>query len=411
MRWFRQLRLCIIIGLAVSSCAARAITLVFRYDDFSTTSPVELDQRVMEAFRGRGMAVTFAVIPAIAARDKVQKGTVLPLTPDRAEILKRALEGGRFEVALHGYSHQSIPGRPPTEFVGVPGPQQERLLRDGREILQSRLGITIRTFVPPWNSYDEQTVAALERLGFGTISAGRRYEPVGQTTLRVVPGTCELVDLERTIAWARQFGDARTIVVVVLHPYDFKEHDAERGRTTLGGLSRMLDWVKDQPGVETRTLGEAGQADATLTAARCRRWQAALNDEAGRCLPSFLRRPSLYVSEEGFDRLESRRTRLLVFVYATLLLGTMLLVMAGMRLLPARVRRPSVLGVLTVLGLGLAMCIILRHGWPVQWSWQRLAVPTALAGAMLGVWGQWILSHHRAAVVGSTPTAPQGNCE
>jgi predicted deacetylase len=375
-------RLCVFIALAASSCAAGAITLVFRYDDFSTTSPVDLDRQVLDAFRKRNIAVTFAVIPAIAGRDALHKETALPLTPGRAAILKDALQG---------YSHQSIPGRLQTEFAGVDGPRQEQLLRSGREILESRLGITIRTFVPPWNSFDGQTLAALERLGFGTISAGRRYKPAGQPPLRFVPGTCELTDLVKTIEWAREFGDAHTIVVVMLHPYDFKEHDTERGRTTLGELFRLLDWVKDQPDLETRTLDEAGRADTTLTAARCRRWQASLNDPAGHCLPPFLRHPSLYLSEPGFDRLEARQSRLLAIVYATLLLGSMMLAMAATRLCPARTRRPSVPGVLTALSLGLAMYIILRPGWPVEWNWHRLAPPTVIAGLLIGVWAQWVL--------------------
>ena len=387
------LSVCILLALAASTCAANAITLVFRYDDYSTTSPLEMDKKVIEAFRAHGVAVTFAVIPAV--RDTLHKGVVLPLTAERAAVLKDALQAGRFEVAQHGYSHRSIPGRTQTEFAGQPGPQQEQLLRDGREILQSRLGISIGAFVPPWNSFDEQTLAALERLGFTTISAARPYAPAGQSTLRFAPETCtSLAGLKQSIAGARELGDGYTLIIPVLHAYDFKEHDAKRGRTTIGELSALLDWVKAQGDVQTRTLSEAAAADPTLTATRCRRWQA--HDAAERLLPTFLQQTTLYVSEAGFDRLQTRRTRLLAIVYAALLLGPLLLALVAMRFSPAWARRLPVLGILTALGLGVATFIILRHGRPVEWNWQRLAAPTALAGAILGIWGQRLLLRSRA---------------
>lgn len=77
------------------------------------------------------------------------------------EYLQTGLDDGRVSVALHGYSHERIDGKP--EFVAASDPL--RRIRDGRDHLESALDHDITVFVPPNNSLSNQSIIAIKKTG------------------------------------------------------------------------------------------------------------------------------------------------------------------------------------------------------------------------------------------------------
>ena len=86
----------------------RRITVIFRFDDYSARSDTDLEVRILDAFRARGLRCTIGVIPKVAAHSvsspAPQPGLLLPAAKIR--ILSEALRNGTLEVAQHGFVHQ-----------------------------------------------------------------------------------------------------------------------------------------------------------------------------------------------------------------------------------------------------------------------------------------------------------------
>ncbi|RJX15898.1 DUF2334 domain-containing protein [Candidatus Bathyarchaeota archaeon] len=140
--------------------------VIFRDDDIHS---MELSLvKVNNVFIDEKVPVTLGVIPFLKNRS---------LTEDILLIyyLKflKVLYPNLFEIALHGYTHQSLSGfHVRSEFKGLDYESQYKRIYLGKKILREALNIEPVTFIPPFNTYDNNTVLALKNLGFKVISGG-----------------------------------------------------------------------------------------------------------------------------------------------------------------------------------------------------------------------------------------------
>lgn len=233
--------------------AAKWIRIVFRFDDPSAVSDTEIEVRLIETFRQYRYCCTWAVIPFRASGDihDQRPMPVLPLPAEKAEIFAEAARAGVLEIALHGYSHQSrgLQRGRHSEFVGLGYDEQRSRIERGKEYLQGVMGLPVTIFVPPWNTYDAHTLAALEASGFGFVSADARGRPGPGMSLALLPATCSLVEVREAVASARTAPDASPIITVLFHVYDFREVDASQGVTTFEEFVETLQWLSRQPDV------------------------------------------------------------------------------------------------------------------------------------------------------------------
>lgn len=142
--------------------------VIFRNDDIQPWYETETMRSVDRVFIEEDVPVTLGVIP--------NPGGDLPLTDDEAtcEYLGslQSNHPGQFEMALHGYTHQSETGfYDGSEFGGLPLDEQSERLIEGDRILGECVEPS-QTFVPPMNTYDDETVRAVEESGYTTISGG-----------------------------------------------------------------------------------------------------------------------------------------------------------------------------------------------------------------------------------------------
>lgn len=78
-------------------------------------------------------------------------------------------------IAQHGVSHNRCPGvvRKMEFSIWEPVCDVANKLLAGRENLQTRLGMNINWYVPPWNKYGHNLILALEEAGYQAFSAAK----------------------------------------------------------------------------------------------------------------------------------------------------------------------------------------------------------------------------------------------
>jgi peptidoglycan/xylan/chitin deacetylase (PgdA/CDA1 family) len=245
------------------------ITVFFRFDDYSETSPPIVEGGLVAALRSAGACATFAVIPAVTEGGYHVPGerAVLPLGAAKAGFLQHAIADGTVEVALHGWNHrtQSV-SAPHGEFVRIDEREQLARLQQGKSRFREA-GIAATVFVPPWNAYDSNTLLALSQAGLRCLSANR-YGPALPGPLQYLPITVAFDDLRTAIATARESRDPDPIVGVLLHPYDFEESGDKRAITNCQAFEQELRWLVAQSDVQVLTVGQIAQRNATLDVGR-----------------------------------------------------------------------------------------------------------------------------------------------
>jgi peptidoglycan/xylan/chitin deacetylase (PgdA/CDA1 family) len=234
------------------------ISVCFRFDDPSATSDHALERRIVEIFARRDVPLCVAAIPFSRAIG----GESIPLSAQNAAHLVEAAGAGVVEIAQHGHSHirrGSDARGMRSEFAGVPAAEQVRLIREGMEHLASLFSCHIKGFVPPWNTYDQSTVRAVDEAGFQYLSAGD--EVLASRTVAIVPRTCTLRTVRSVLERAFRFRSLAPVVVAVFHPDDFEEFkypprpDEPPPFTSLLELDALLGWVKSTPQLQAEAIG------------------------------------------------------------------------------------------------------------------------------------------------------------
>lgn len=249
---------------AIAAQSQPRIEVVFRYDDFSSVSFTGFETRLLGIFRKTQTPLTVGVIPFPVAKGFVDLSpqTTVPLTEEKAAILRDAIESGIVEPALHGYSHQARP-RPFwgqfSEFKGLGRDEQMRRLREGRDFLKTILNHDIRIFIPPWDVDDATTLDVLQSLGFLGVSAG--FAGGGgavseSSSLKFLPATSDLPRFYESLRSARKSDCSSTVIVVILRDYDFIEVGEQRSFISLEAFSDMLTSFSKQSDLRVVQMAE-----------------------------------------------------------------------------------------------------------------------------------------------------------
>jgi len=248
------------------------ITIVLRMDDYSNFTSDSFIIQILDLFNKHNIACTFGVIPYLSATGghNVDPNDT-PLSKSKINILKEA-DSHILEVALHGYSHQARHTcfqKYRTEFNGIDYINQVKRIDKGKIFLEYMLNTTVKTFIPPWSTYDLDTLKAINKLGFHSISSdaeqGRVFKSVN---LKYLPATTTLQYVKEAVQAARILQDKDNIIVILFHLYDFMELSREHGITTYKALSDNLNWLTRQDDIQFLTLGQAADKFNKLDADR-----------------------------------------------------------------------------------------------------------------------------------------------
>ncbi len=254
--------LVILLALSITHSAKhQEIIVVFRYDDYSACSPTNFEIKLINTFKNSNIHLTVGIIPYVASGDVHNPSSqeVIPLSKEKARILKTAMDSEIVEPALHGYSHQTIKDCKKsgcTEFSGLSYEKQMEKIVKGKKLLEDELDTKITTFIPPWNSYDMNTLQCLENSDFNCISANLQGVSEESSHLRFLPTNTTIPELRQAVNSARQSSDPQPVIVVLFHDFEFFENSGNRGEFTYQEFSDLLSWITSQKNIHVSSMSQ-----------------------------------------------------------------------------------------------------------------------------------------------------------
>lgn len=332
-------RFCLIVALAlamVQATEASQLTIVLRYDDYSNNSNMEIEKTLFETARSLAGGVLVGVIPPRKKNQLAAQKTATSLfgnlKKEKIDLLREYHSDGTVEIAVHGFAHRNNSANPnsPSEFAGLPPATQLSMLRQSREALEQITGLPINSFIPPYNTYDNDTLNALVTSGYKLLSAGASGKTLRNRTMKYLPGGPYPQKLKDTILLAYSKGHTDGLVVSTIHPYDILESGAEMAEFRHGSAQisihklienlHEIQKLGDVRIASVRTLNEAGEdlsSERLLANLRLRESHVTLHH----LLPEALNLypvSGLYYSRSGADHLRMLQTISSVTMYAVL---------------------------------------------------------------------------------------------
>jgi len=246
--------------------------LIFRFDDYSAASRIklEIDEVLFRTFRAHKIPLTVAVTPQMVSDvhdADCESFSELGTDQRRVDMLKQGLDAG-WELAMHGLTHRRSAVRDYTEFAMFSRRVQSMRMKKGRAKLLSWFpNVPLRVFVPPWNSYDSNTIKAAAANAFEVLCVGPEAKAMVRSGLRIIPSALTIDDL---VTFSQLFSLSRFIqdlngssIVVTLHEYEFKTDDGpswDRLKVLESAISQI---ARSQ--IPCGTLGDAIAADFNVS--------------------------------------------------------------------------------------------------------------------------------------------------
>ena len=175
--------------------------------------------------------------------------------------------------------------------MGLQFEEQLRKIEQGKRALEEWLETPVVSFIPPWNTYDEQTVRALDAVNIRALSASLGTVPneLGRSTcqgeataLVCLPRTCALSEFDDALAEVKKVGRlARsnvptfqrsnvptcprdvTVIVMMFHHFSFFDSDDALARqyanVSLEQLESIVARCARDETIETLSVGEAAR--------------------------------------------------------------------------------------------------------------------------------------------------------
>lgn len=399
--WWQGVSVALIVSLAWTLTAA-PISVIIRYDDYSSISQTEVDKAVIGLFEKHKCTCTFGVIPSVDPAqfcdpDEHHAGAdEIVLTDEKAALLRQAMDAGWVEAAMHGCCHRDInegPARFDSEFAGLEPDEQIESIKAGKRVLEQKLSQRVVSFIPPFNTYGPHTVAALEQAGFTVLSADMRGPTPPDTGLKLLPQTCNILDVQQAVETARADDMQGAVIVSIFHPQDLHaadEMENPRGLgkfLTLRDVDALLTWLCAQDDVRVLSLRQASEELSLLSAARYGAWKHYLNCPLLKMLPPMLPNcPGYYPPPDGIKTLH-RRVCMSFAVYLVILaaVGFVCGATAGV-LAFRRLRRGAWvagIGICAVLVAGVVVIAVFSR----PYGWKDAAIVLLASGLAAGLGG------------------------
>jgi len=296
-----------VIAAAVTSTSAAKKYVVFRDDDvgFGTVGALKA---VNQVHIEENVPVTLAIIPH---PDPSGTGNELLWNAEVNTYLHSIVTNPLFEFAQHGYTHYNYANGPPTagagvpqvvgatapyyaigespssgqvvpgqlvgegtgvysEFYGRPYVDQYNAIKQGKDDITQAFGVTPTTFVPPWNKGDNNTLKALNVLGFTLYSTSTADFNVREANLNGIKVQGESAGLgwdsyanwetgmqqltRDTDTWL-DTAAAGEHYVVGYHAWAFENSDSSLDLARITLFKQYIDHLKSRGDVLFTTLG------------------------------------------------------------------------------------------------------------------------------------------------------------
>jgi len=224
-----------IILFLVSNINAQ-IKILFRYDDYEFVDK-EFNDSLLNVFEKNNIPINIGIIPFDENN--------IPFDCDSLQLerIKKGIKNKTIDVAQHGYNHQNIDNKY-TEFNGIGINEQYNRIYKGKYFLDSLFNFDLKTFIPPWNSYDSATLKVLDSLNFSCISADK-WGNSASSKIKYLPDTYEgIKNLEELL---KNNKDENAIIIILIHKYAFENYKSEyiTEKITFNQLDTLLSWANN----------------------------------------------------------------------------------------------------------------------------------------------------------------------
>jgi hypothetical protein len=186
------------------------------------------------------------------------------INKEKLANLKSLIANNKVEISLHGYTHGLdlsfkdglLVKKYRTEFKGMNYDEQFYRISTAKRVVDSILNIDIKIFIPPYNSYDKNTLKVLKKLDFNIISSDNDGSSAVKE-MSYIPENADEVKLLKDKLKSNKNKSA--VVVFMFHPYIFKfccpdfNYPMNR-RVSFSEFDALLKWIKNQSYIETFTL-------------------------------------------------------------------------------------------------------------------------------------------------------------
>lgn len=211
----RFLLILTIVLLFLESLIAQKASFIFRMDDIVLHAD-SLQDSVLALFTRHKVPLNWGVIPFTEedqSRDNADSSYI--------KKIQTAAVQGQLELLLHGYSHTKTPNSEiKSEFYGLSLIEQITKLRVGTTYLQEKFNLPVHYFAPPWNTYDLNTLKALQKLNFKGISADLGGLSLSNG-LSYLP--CTKIDFNHWDELLKKSSSKQGVIVVLFHSYTFSD--------------------------------------------------------------------------------------------------------------------------------------------------------------------------------------------
>ncbi|MEO0234588.1 MAG: DUF2334 domain-containing protein [candidate division WOR-3 bacterium] len=213
----------------------KKINLVFRMDDYSDNSNIRVEEKVFETFSKLSIPLIVGVVPFTMD----ENNRIEPINQKKISLISEYKNVDFFTFALHGHTHKnnSFDRRFKYEFNYLPLDTQIKMLNEGKIFLESITERKIQIFIPPWNGYDSNTIIAMEKTGFKTISAGIRGFSIN-SDIKYLPLTTTIKEVKEIFQKNFNVRLKNVMIVVNIHSYEFEKlEDIKNMEQLLNDLS------------------------------------------------------------------------------------------------------------------------------------------------------------------------------
>lgn len=129
---------------------------------------------------------------------------------------------------MHGFNHNDnelgkgsfLINPVASEFARLEYNNQFKRINKAKKSIDSLLNINVNIFIPPFDSYDDNTLKVLDSLKFGIISASMDGSS-SSDKISYIPFTIN--DLNELPKIVKKYQYDNLTIVVLMHPYSFKE--------------------------------------------------------------------------------------------------------------------------------------------------------------------------------------------
>lgn len=240
------------------------IKIVFRYDDYQLTS-TKFNESLLNSFKKNHIPLCLGIIPFN------EDGLIHnELTQEQLVDFTSRIKKGEVEVALHGFNHKDnklveksfLVNPIPSEFAKLRYTDQFEKINKAKRSIDSLLNINVNIFIPPFNTYDDNTLKVLDSLKFEVISASIDGSS-SSNKIKYIPSTCS--DLNELSDIIKKYPNDNLVIVVLIHPYSFKGGSNYSGgpqkRIDFKQLETLLNWVNNQKYINSTTFSRLNQSE------------------------------------------------------------------------------------------------------------------------------------------------------